>query len=54
MHCKTSRRTFIKGLTAAGLLGGLGLWRLPAFAATPWALPGELKGTEFDLGGYRS
>lgn len=49
MHCKTSRRTFIKGLTAAGLLGGLGLWRLPAFAATPWALPGELKGTEFDL-----
>ena len=26
MQRKTSRRTFVKGLTAAGLLGGLGLW----------------------------
>ena len=49
MHYKASRRTFIKGLTVTGLLGGFGLWRLPAFAATPWALPSELKGTEFEL-----
>ncbi|WP_204372652.1 twin-arginine translocation signal domain-containing protein, partial [Pseudomonas aeruginosa] len=26
MH-RTSRRTFVKGLAATGLLGGLGLWR---------------------------
>ncbi|HBO6317232.1 TPA: twin-arginine translocation signal domain-containing protein, partial [Pseudomonas aeruginosa] len=25
MH-RTSRRTFVKGLAATGLLGGLGLW----------------------------
>ncbi|HHM8828042.1 TPA: twin-arginine translocation signal domain-containing protein, partial [Pseudomonas aeruginosa] len=28
MH-RTSRRTFVKGLAATGLLGGLGLWRAP-------------------------
>lgn len=49
MQNKTSRRTFVKGLAAASLLGGLGLWRLPAFAASPLALLGELSGTEFEL-----
>ena len=49
MHIKSSRRTFVKGLAATSLLGGLGLWRVPAFAASPWALPGELSGTEFEL-----
>ncbi|MFT0706840.1 twin-arginine translocation signal domain-containing protein, partial [Enterobacter hormaechei] len=34
MH-RTSRRTFVKALAATGLLGGLGLWRAPA-----WALAG--------------
>ncbi|MDR6357973.1 FtsP/CotA-like multicopper oxidase with cupredoxin domain [Pseudomonas psychrotolerans] len=27
-----SRRTFVKGLAATGALGGLGLWRAPAWA----------------------
>ncbi|MGN2429552.1 copper resistance system multicopper oxidase [Pseudomonas syringae] len=49
MPTRTSRRTFVKGLAASGVLGGLGLWRSPA-----WALPNpgqsdELSGTEFDL-----
>ena len=49
MHSNTSRRTFVKGLAAGGLLGGLGLWRTPVWAVTS---PGEqqvLTGTEFDL-----
>ncbi|VVO15184.1 copper resistance system multicopper oxidase [Pseudomonas fluorescens] len=44
-----SRRTFVKGLAAAGTLGGLGLWRTPVWAITS---PGEanvLAGTDFDL-----
>ena len=45
-----SRRRFVTGLAAAGLAGGAGLWRLPAFAADA-AAPGpvELRGTDFDL-----
>ncbi|GAC1039022.1 copper resistance system multicopper oxidase [Pseudomonas sp. No.117] len=41
-----SRRTFVKGLAATGALGGLGLWRAPA-----WATPGrdDLTGTHFEL-----
>ncbi|KJZ40757.1 MULTISPECIES: copper resistance system multicopper oxidase [Pseudomonas] len=49
MHSTTSRRTFVKGLAAGGLLGGLGLWRTPVWAVTS---PGEtqvLAGTDFDL-----
>mgnify|MGYP003429645820 CR=1 FL=1 len=49
MAYQSSRRTFVKGLAATSLLGGLGLWRLPAYAASPWALPGEMNGTEFEL-----
>jgi CopA family copper-resistance protein len=41
-----SRRTFVKGLAATGALGGLGLWRAPA-----WATPGlaGLTGTHVEL-----
>ncbi|MHC8328332.1 copper resistance system multicopper oxidase [Pseudomonas sp. LB1P83] len=49
MQPETSRRTFVKGLAAAGILGGLGLWRTPVWAITS---PGEanvLAGTDFDL-----
>ncbi|WP_339421285.1 MULTISPECIES: copper resistance system multicopper oxidase [unclassified Pseudomonas] len=49
MHSKTSRRTFVKGLTAAGLLSGLGLWRTPVWAITSPGQPSVLSGTEFDL-----
>ncbi|WP_122409640.1 copper resistance system multicopper oxidase [Pseudomonas viridiflava] len=45
----TSRRTFVKGLTAGGLLGGLGLWRSPVWAAPRSGELLELSGTEFDL-----
>ncbi|WP_122562577.1 copper resistance system multicopper oxidase [Pseudomonas viridiflava] len=45
----TSRRTFVKGLTAGGLLGGLGLWRSPVWAAPRPGELLELSGTEFDL-----
>ncbi|MEX5352782.1 copper resistance system multicopper oxidase [Pseudomonas juntendi] len=49
MHCKTSRRTFVKGLAAGGILGGLGLWRSPVWALTSPGQPTVLSGTEFDL-----
>ncbi|MCF5578871.1 copper resistance system multicopper oxidase, partial [Pseudomonas syringae] len=43
------RRTFVKGLAASGVLGGLGLWRSPAWALPNPGQPDELSGTEFDL-----
>ncbi|WP_338576089.1 copper resistance system multicopper oxidase [Pseudomonas canadensis] len=49
MHSNTSRRTFVKGLAAAGLLGGLGLWRSPVWALTSPGQTTVLAGTEFDL-----
>ena len=49
MHCKTSRRTFVKGLAAGGILGGLGLWRTPVWAVTSPGFPNVLTGNEFDL-----
>ena len=49
MQTKTSRRTFVKGLTAGGILGGLGLWRPPVWAVTSPGQPNVLSGTEFDL-----
>lgn len=49
MESRTSRRTFVKGLTAAGMLGGLGLWRSPSWAAAGSTTPRTLTGTEFDL-----
>ena len=49
MRYKTSRRTFVKGLVATGLFGGLGLWRSPVWALTSPGQPTVLTGTEFDL-----
>ena len=49
MHSKTSRRTFVKGLAAGGILGGLGLFRTPVWAVTSPGLPSVLTGNEFDL-----
>src|SRR3989344_3574626 len=49
MHSKTSRRTFVKGLAAGGILGGFGLWRTPVWAVTSPGLPSVLTGNEFDL-----
>ncbi|MCP2140914.1 UNVERIFIED_ORG: FtsP/CotA-like multicopper oxidase with cupredoxin domain [Pseudomonas poae] len=49
MHSNTTRRTFVKGLAAGGLLGGLGLWRSPVWAVTSPGEPTVLAGTEFDL-----
>ncbi|MBA1379111.1 copper resistance system multicopper oxidase [Pseudomonas brassicacearum] len=49
MQTKTSRRTFVKGLSAGGILGGLGLWRAPVWAVTGPGQPNVLTGTEFDL-----
>ncbi|TCD24014.1 copper resistance system multicopper oxidase [Pseudomonas sp. IC_126] len=52
MHCTSSRRTFVKSLTAGGIVAGLGVWRQPVWAV---GQPGQsneqgvLAGTEFDL-----
>jgi len=49
MPTNTSRRTFVKGLAASGLLGGLGLWRAPVWALNPTGQVNELSGSEFEL-----
>ncbi|POA20857.1 MULTISPECIES: copper resistance system multicopper oxidase [unclassified Pseudomonas] len=49
MPSNTSRRTFVKGLAASGLLGGLGLWRAPVWALPPPGQINELSGSEFEL-----
>ncbi|BAP44003.1 twin-arginine translocation pathway signal:copper-resistance protein CopA [Pseudomonas sp. StFLB209] len=50
MPFKTSRRTFVQGLAAGGLLGGLGLLATPLRAAAVGnQQPLELSGTEFEL-----
>ncbi|KSH37708.1 copper oxidase [Pseudomonas aeruginosa] len=49
MHSKTTRRSFVKGLAATGLLGGLGMWRAPVWAVTSPGQPNVLTGTDFDL-----
>ncbi|MGB6213666.1 copper resistance system multicopper oxidase [Pseudomonas mandelii] len=49
MQSNTTRRTFVKGLAAGGLLGGLGLWRTPVWAITSPGEPQVLTGTDFDL-----
>lgn len=49
MHSNTSRRTFVKGLAAVGLLGGAGLWRPPVWALASPGQPGVLAGSEFEL-----
>jgi CopA family copper-resistance protein len=49
MPSNTSRRTFVKGLAAGGLLGGLGLWRTPVWALNGHGQINELNGSEFEL-----
>lgn len=49
MHSNTSRRTFVKGLAAGGVLAGLGLWRTPVWAVTSPGEPNVLAGNDFDL-----
>ncbi|WP_435608998.1 copper resistance system multicopper oxidase [Pseudomonas knackmussii] len=49
MQGGTSRRTFVKGLAATGLLGGLGLWRSPVWAADAAGQASVLSGNAFDL-----
>ncbi|MEH6482534.1 MULTISPECIES: copper resistance system multicopper oxidase [Pseudomonas] len=49
MQSKTSRRTFVKGLASAGIVGGLGLWRTPVWALSSPEQPTVLTGTQFDL-----
>ncbi|MBH3395273.1 copper resistance system multicopper oxidase [Pseudomonas monteilii] len=49
MQSKTTRRTFVKGLAAIGLLGGLGMWRTPVWALTSPGQPNVLTGSDFDL-----
>ena len=49
MQSKTTRRSFVKGLAATGLLGGLGMWRTPVWAVTSPGQPNVLSGTDFDL-----
>ena len=49
MQSKTTRRTFVKGLAATGILGGLGMWRTPVWAVTSPGQPNVLSGTDFEL-----
>ncbi|MBF8162695.1 copper resistance system multicopper oxidase [Stutzerimonas stutzeri] len=49
MQNKTTRRTFVKGLAATGIIGGLGLWRTPVWAVNSPGQPNVLTGNEFDL-----
>jgi len=49
MQSKTTRRTFIKGLAATSILGGLGMWRMPVWAVTSPGQANVLAGTDFDL-----
>ncbi|MFQ6574334.1 copper resistance system multicopper oxidase [Pseudomonas sp. UM16] len=48
MFANPTRRTFVKGFAAGSALAGLGLWRLPAFAA-PQSLDNALTGRHFEL-----
>ena len=52
MRCTSSRRTFVKGLAAGGVIAGLGIWRQPVWAVARSDQPsdqGVLAGTQFDL-----
>jgi len=48
-----SRRRFVQGLALGGVAAGAGLWRLPALAANPIAVP-ELRGSDLQLAIGRS
>jgi CopA family copper-resistance protein len=49
MPFNPSRRTFVKGLAAGSLLGGLGLWRTPVWALNAPGHLNELSGSDFEL-----
>ncbi|WP_322844195.1 copper resistance system multicopper oxidase [Pseudomonas sp. B33.4] len=49
MPSNPSRRTFVKGLAAGSLLGGLGLWRSPVWALNASGQLHELSGSDFEL-----
>jgi FtsP/CotA-like multicopper oxidase with cupredoxin domain len=49
MPSNPSRRTFVKGLAAGSLLGGLGLWRTPVWALNAPGQVNELSGSDFEL-----
>ena len=49
MASNPSRRTFVKGLAAGSLLGGLGLWRTPVWALNAPGQVNELSGSDFEL-----
>src|SRR5690606_33229040 len=44
-----TRRQFVQGLAAGGMVAGLGLWPGSGRAAGQAGVPGVLTGTEFDL-----
>src|SRR5260370_6620844 len=44
-----SRRCFVQGLVAAGVIAGFDLGRWPAFATSGLSEPGVLTGSHFDL-----
>lgn len=46
---RPTRRTFVQGLAAGGVLTSLGLWRTSAWAQAPARQVPMLRGTEFDL-----
>ncbi len=49
-HGSPSRRTFVKGMAAGGVVTGLGLWQSPLWAQTATRqATRELSGTSFDL-----
>ncbi|MDN4571718.1 copper resistance system multicopper oxidase [Pandoraea sp. XJJ-1] len=49
MRSHLSRRTFIRGIGAAGLVGGLGVWRPQVWAMSSPGQPNVLVGNDFDL-----
>ncbi|HAS0922373.1 TPA: copper resistance system multicopper oxidase [Enterobacter cloacae] len=49
MQLKSSRRNFIKGITAAGIVGGFGIKTFNAFSAVSMVQPHMLTGNDFDL-----
>ncbi len=49
MLLKTSRRTFLKGLTFSGVAGSLGVWSFNARSSLSLPVAASLQGTQFDL-----
>jgi CopA family copper-resistance protein len=49
MHVKPTRRSFIKGLAAGGVLAGTGLWQQPLWARSEDSQLPALSGQQFDL-----